>query len=389
MKVVIAVMSALVLAVGCCLGGVLFAKAADKLEQTCGGDLTPAAGQSPVSDYAKKTVPPEMLTIYVNTGRKYPQIDWAVLAGIGFVETTHWTNKATSSAGAMGPMQFLPGTWKEYGQDGNGDGKKDIMNPYDAVAGAANYLRASGGARNNYKDAIWMYNHSEPYYLRVMDMASKYGYVPHSADQPPSPGTSAKGSANDVLAGFNGAGRPATGGPSGAADPCLDGVGLVGTLAQKIVQLARQQVSIPERNHERGGDNCNFYSAANGAGSRCANGYRSEAWCADFVIWVYKTAGASTAGANAAAKSFEDGYGPLHHTWHTSNPLPGDAVVFNFGHVGIVTAVSATDITYVSGNTSDPKGFVDVVAEKTRPRSWAAIDGYASPVPAKDPRQDT
>ncbi len=63
-----------------------------------------------------------------------------MLAGIGQVETDHGANKNVSSAGAMGPMQFMPATWAAYGVDGDGDGKADILNQTDAVYSAAHYL---------------------------------------------------------------------------------------------------------------------------------------------------------------------------------------------------------------------------------------------------------
>ena len=47
---------------------------------------------------------------------------------------------ASSSAGAQGPMQFIPGTWSKYGVDGNGDGKVDVEDLTDAAFGAANYF---------------------------------------------------------------------------------------------------------------------------------------------------------------------------------------------------------------------------------------------------------
>src|SRR5258705_11175764 len=47
-------------------------------------------------------------------------------------------------ARAMGPMQFLPGTWARYASDGDGDGKADVQNLFDSTLAAARYL-CSGG----------------------------------------------------------------------------------------------------------------------------------------------------------------------------------------------------------------------------------------------------
>lgn len=51
---------------------------------------------------------------------------------------------ASSPVGASGPMQFMPGTWAGHAQDGNGDGKAEVKNPYDAVFGAAHLIKSMG-----------------------------------------------------------------------------------------------------------------------------------------------------------------------------------------------------------------------------------------------------
>ena len=50
---------------------------------------------------------------------------------------------------AVGPMQFIPSTWRRWAQDGNGDGVKDPNNIYDAADAAAHYLCASGSMRTD------------------------------------------------------------------------------------------------------------------------------------------------------------------------------------------------------------------------------------------------
>ena len=52
------------------------------------------------------------------------KVPWQLLAGIGMAETRHGRNNTTSSAGAQGLMQFMPGTFAAYGVDGNGDGSE-------------------------------------------------------------------------------------------------------------------------------------------------------------------------------------------------------------------------------------------------------------------------
>jgi len=58
---------------------------------------------------------------------------------------TRWQ---TSSAGALGPMQFTPPTWQEYGVDGNGDGTKDVQNIVDASYGTGNMMKKNYGTQS-------------------------------------------------------------------------------------------------------------------------------------------------------------------------------------------------------------------------------------------------
>ncbi len=99
--------------------------------------------------------------------------DWYVLAAVGKVESNHGENMGPSSAGAMGPMQFLPSTWREYGTDGNRDGVANIMDPEDAVPAAAAYLKA-GGAPKDWYAALYTYNHAGWYVRKVLGMAEGY-----------------------------------------------------------------------------------------------------------------------------------------------------------------------------------------------------------------------
>jgi hypothetical protein len=102
-----------------------------------------------------------------------PGLSWTVLAAIGQVESGHGRDVGPSSAGALGPMQFLPSTWRAYGVDGDGDGKADIMNPYDAIPAAARYLCASGARSDLYK-AVYAYNHAHWYVQKVLALANAY-----------------------------------------------------------------------------------------------------------------------------------------------------------------------------------------------------------------------
>ncbi|MFG1707955.1 lytic transglycosylase domain-containing protein [Nonomuraea sp. M3C6] len=120
--------------------------------------------------------PGSYLELYKASATRCPGLSWTVLAAIGQVESGHGRNNGPSSAGAQGPMQFMPATWKHYGVDGDGDGKSDIWSPYDAVPGAANYLCANGAGQGGEKlrKSIWFYNHSWDYVNKVMGIAEAY-----------------------------------------------------------------------------------------------------------------------------------------------------------------------------------------------------------------------
>ncbi|MFG2088182.1 MULTISPECIES: lytic transglycosylase domain-containing protein [unclassified Spirillospora] len=120
--------------------------------------------------------PTSYMDLYKQAAATCPGLSWTVLAAIGQVESSHGRNVGPSSAGALGPMQFMPATWKAYGVDGDRDGKADIMNPYDAIPGAAKYLCANGagkGGKQLYR-AVWHYNHADWYVQKVLNLAKAY-----------------------------------------------------------------------------------------------------------------------------------------------------------------------------------------------------------------------
>jgi membrane-bound lytic murein transglycosylase B len=78
-------------------------------------------------------------------------VDWSYLASINFIESSFGRNVGPSSAGAEGPMQFLPSTWANYGQGGS------IWDAHDSILAAARYL-VHYGAPGDMQQAIFHYN---------------------------------------------------------------------------------------------------------------------------------------------------------------------------------------------------------------------------------------
>lgn len=112
--------------------------------------------------------------LYRKSAKKYGfGRDWYILAAVGKVETNHGQNMGPSSAGAMGPMQFMPSTWESSGVDGNGDGVANVMDPRDAIPAAAKYLQ-TGGAPEDWYAALYSYNHADWYVKKVLGVAEGY-----------------------------------------------------------------------------------------------------------------------------------------------------------------------------------------------------------------------
>lgn len=116
------------------------------------------------------------LHLYRAAATTCPGLSWTVLAAIGQVESGHGRNPSTSSAGAMGPMQFEPATFARYAVDGDHSGTASIMSPADSIYTAAHYLCANGGGNGSsaLDAAILHYNHAEWYLAMVLKLAGEY-----------------------------------------------------------------------------------------------------------------------------------------------------------------------------------------------------------------------
>jgi hypothetical protein len=136
---------------------------------------TPATKLSALS-VARFRIPPFLLPIYQAAGVQYG-IRWEVLAAINEIETDYGRNLSVSTAGAQGWMQFMPGTWKTYGVDANGDREADPYNPVDAIFAAARYLKAAGGDKD-VERAVFAYNHADWYVEDVMQRAKAIAGIP-------------------------------------------------------------------------------------------------------------------------------------------------------------------------------------------------------------------
>jgi hypothetical protein len=130
-------------------------------------DLEPLATPQPRGRF--KTGPPKpagvLLRHYREAQRRFG-VGWPVLAAVNLVESAFGRMRNNSTAGAQGPMQFIPSTWDAYGMGG------DIRDPHDAILGAANYLHANGAPRD-YGRALYAYNPSRRYVDAVLAYANR------------------------------------------------------------------------------------------------------------------------------------------------------------------------------------------------------------------------
>ena len=158
------------------------ARAVVKLDPAAAGDLAARAdlasltASSPPLGAAPRVgpaPPASRLRAWYGEAQARFGVRWQLLAAINFVESAFGKVRNTSTAGAQGPMQFEPATWRAYGLGGN------VHNPRDAILGAANFLAANHGATDE-RSALYRYNHSRLYVDAVARYASRMTHDPHA-----------------------------------------------------------------------------------------------------------------------------------------------------------------------------------------------------------------
>ena len=110
--------------------------------------------------------PPDVLLGFYREAEAASGIPWPYLAAINLVETRMGRIAGDSTAGAQGPMQFIPSSWAAFGEGG------DVHDPRDAILAAGRYLAAAGGPDEMYS-ALFAYNHADAY----VDAVSRYASV--------------------------------------------------------------------------------------------------------------------------------------------------------------------------------------------------------------------
>jgi len=119
----------------------------------------------------------QFIAQYINAEAKFG-VPWQVIAAVHYTETGQRGDTAISSyAGAQGPMQFMPSTFRAYAVDGDGNGQATIGDVDDAIYTAANYMASNGAASGQVVNALYRYNHDYGYVYHVLGIARSLGYT--------------------------------------------------------------------------------------------------------------------------------------------------------------------------------------------------------------------
>jgi hypothetical protein len=123
------------------------------------------AKETPPAWPIQAPAPADALLGYYHDAEAASGVGWNYLAAINLIETCLGRIAGVSSAGAQGPMQFLPSTFARYGDGG------DVSSPHDSIMAAGRFLAANGFA-DDHGHAIFGYNHSSHYVSAVEDYAA-------------------------------------------------------------------------------------------------------------------------------------------------------------------------------------------------------------------------
>jgi membrane-bound lytic murein transglycosylase B len=126
----------------------------------------PRPGQKPPKVRRGPPEPADALRGYYREARERSGVSATLLAAVNLIESDFGRVRNDSVAGAQGPMQFIPATWRSYGRGG------DVHDPHDAILGAARFLAASGALADE-AGALYRYNPSSLYVTAV----SRYARV--------------------------------------------------------------------------------------------------------------------------------------------------------------------------------------------------------------------
>ena len=315
--------------------------------QAAGNGAAGQSGTGTALPAALADIPPNYLQLYQQAARTCPGLSWAVLAGIGKIESNHGRSTlpgvapgTVNSAGAGGPMQFLAPTFNSvvarHAIPPGGQNPPSLYNAHDAIYAAAYYL-CDNGARDgaNINATLWNYNHSLAYRDQVLAQANRY-YQAAVAAQPHTPATP---SPDQTRSGSPSPSDPAIGTGSGAAQ--------AGTVA-RVLAFARAQIGTP---YVWGGN-----------GPEVNGGFD----CSGLTVAAYHSAGINL----PRTAQLQYNAGPRLPAGSVAQP--GDLVFFGTGpghvtHVGIATSsttmVNAPDIGTTVRNDPIPHNLVGI----TRP----------------------
>jgi membrane-bound lytic murein transglycosylase B len=109
--------------------------------------------------------PAGVLLRHYREAQRRSHVDWRLLAAVNLVESAFGRLRNDSVAGAQGPMQFIPSTWRAYGRG-------DVHDPRDAILAAGRFLHAAGAPARE-RAALYAYNPSSLYVAAVERYAGR------------------------------------------------------------------------------------------------------------------------------------------------------------------------------------------------------------------------